>query len=153
MKLAPKDWRPVSLMALALDQDKRPDEALASYQEALRLSPENPAILSNLALYYAVRKNIPEAEALLRRAVAQPGATAQERQNLALVLGLQGKSLEAEHWMRQDLPPEAADANLSYLEAAATPFARSPASAPAASSHASGRTWGSLTADGSAVVR
>ena len=45
----------------------------------------------------------------------QPTATAQERQNLALVLGMEGKMGEAEPLMREDLPPEAADANLAYL--------------------------------------
>jgi Flp pilus assembly protein TadD len=74
-------------------------------------------VLSNLALFHAARGDAPPAEALLRRAVAQPGADAQERQNLALVLGLQGKLAEAERLMRQDLPPEVANANLAYLRA------------------------------------
>jgi Flp pilus assembly protein TadD len=119
--LAPKDWRPLSLMGVALELTQRPDEALAAYNQALKLSPHNPAVLSNLAMYYAARGDTSQAEALLRIAAAQPSATVQERQNLALVLGLQGKSTEAEHLMRQDLPPEAADANLAYFKSAPPP--------------------------------
>ncbi len=82
---------------------------------------------------------------LLLAAAAAPGSTVQERQNLALVLGLQGKAAEAEHLMRQDLPPEEADANLAYFKSGAPP-ARAvvqPASAPAAP-QTPARTWTSV---------
>ena len=143
--LAPKDWRPISLMGVALEQTQRPDEALAAYDQALKLSPDNPAVLSNLALFYATRGDTAQAETLLRRASAQPTATAQERQNLALVLGLEGKTAEAEHLMRQDLPPEIADANLAYFKGAPQP-ARAvvqPVSTPAAPPQPA-RTWSSV---------
>lgn len=123
--IAPKDWRPVSLMGVALEQSQRPDEALAAFNDALALSPENPAVLSNLGLFHAGRGDGAKAEAYLRRAVAAPGASAQERQNLALVLGLRGDLAESERLIRQDLPPEVANANLAYLrEAAASPTAQ-----------------------------
>ena len=143
--LSPKDWRPVSLMGVALEQDERPDDAVAAYSRALKLSPNNPAVLSNLALYYATHNDTAQAEALLRRATAQPTATPQERQNLALVLGLEGKTAEAEHLMREDLPPEAADANLAYFKAEARPAATpvQPA-APPAKGPAPARTWNSV---------
>ena len=144
--LAPKDWRPVSLMGVALEQDERPDDAVVAYNQALKLSPNNPAVLSNLALYYATHNDTAQAEILLRRANAQPTATPQERQNLALVLGLEGKTAEAEHLMREDLPPEAADANLAYFKAANRPNAPSP-SQPAAQTVKAptpARTWNSV---------
>ena len=62
-----------------------------------------------------------QAETLLRRAVANPSAGARERQNLALILGLQGKIGEAERLLRQDLPPEIAEANLTYLRGGSAP--------------------------------
>ena len=117
---APKDWRPQSLLAIALEQSQRDDEALAAHQRALALSPENPAALSNLAMFYAAHGQSAQAEALLRRAVAQPGATAQIRQNLALILGLDGHMAEAEQLARRDLPPAVVDNNLAYLHAAQT---------------------------------
>ena len=133
--LAPKDWRPVSLLAMAYEQTERPDEALIAYKQALVLSPDNPAVMSNLALFYAGRGDPAQAETLLRRVVAQPNTTVQERQNLALVLGLQGKLAEAERLMRQDLPPETVNNNLAYFRTAA---ATTTAPANAA------RTWGAL---------
>ena len=51
----------------------------------------------------------------MRRAAAQPQADPQVRQNLALVVGLQGRFEEAETIARADLPPAEAAANVAYL--------------------------------------
>jgi Flp pilus assembly protein TadD len=117
--LAPRDWRPVSLMAIALEQSNRESDALAAHQKALALAPDNPATLTNLGMYLAVHGDAARAEPLLRKAVAAPGASARERQNLALVLGLEGKFDEAERLARQDLPPDEVQNNLAYLRGAA----------------------------------
>ena len=119
--LKPKDWRAPSLMGIALEQARRPDEARAAHELAVSLAPDSPAALSNMALFKAGQGDREGAEVMLRRAVSLPGATARERQNLALVLGLQGKIAEAEKLMRQDLPPQAADSNLAYLKASTAP--------------------------------
>ena len=73
---------------------------------------------ANLAMHLAGKGDLAGAEALLRVAVAQPSATLQIRQNLALVVGLQGRLDEAEKLARQDLPPETVDNNLAWLRAA-----------------------------------
>lgn len=130
-RLAPRDWRPYSLLGVALEQSLRPAEALEAYDKALSLSPENPAVLSNLAMYHASRGERAEAEALLRRAVVRPDATVRVRQNLALVLGLEGRLDEAERLIREDLPPEMATANLSYLKALQPVSQQPPAQTPA----------------------
>ena len=117
-KVAPRDWRVYSLMAVAHDQNQQPDEARAAYGQALALSPDNPAVLSNLGLWYATHGQTAQGEAYLRRAAVQPAASAQERQNLALVLGMEGKLADAESLMREDLPPEVAAGNMAYLRAA-----------------------------------
>lgn len=114
-RLAPHDWRPVSLLAIALEQADRDDEALQAHQKALALAPDNPATLSNLGLYYATHGEPTLAEPLLRKAAAESSATAQERQNLALVLGMEGRFAEAEQLERQDLPPDVVTNNLAYL--------------------------------------
>jgi Flp pilus assembly protein TadD len=132
--LQPRDWRPVSLLAIALEQSDRDSEALAAHQKALTLAPNNPATLSNLGMYYATHGDPAQAETLLRKAVAAPDAGPRERQNLALVLGMEGRMDEAERLERQDLPPETVTNNLAYLRAAADP---SPAPA-------SSRTWASV---------
>ena len=118
--LDPKDWRYVSLMGVAYEQVSRNAEAETAWRQALQMSPDNPAILSNLAMHYAARGESSEAERLLRQAAAQPGANLQVRQNLALILGLEGKLSEAEQLERQDLPPELAEANMTYLRAASS---------------------------------
>jgi Flp pilus assembly protein TadD len=117
--LAPRDWRPVSLLGVAYEQTERAAEARTIWEQALTLSPENPGVLANLALSWAAAGDLPRAEGLLRRAVARPDATLRVRQNLVLVLGLQGKMTEAERLLREDLPPEMVAANLNWLRSAA----------------------------------
>jgi Flp pilus assembly protein TadD len=131
-QVAPRDWRPASLMGVALTQVRRDDDADAAWRLALSLSPDNPAVLSNMAMALADRGQAAQAETLLRRAVAQPSAGLQVRQNLTLVLGIEGKLGEAEKLLREDLPPDQADANLAYLQA----LTAKPASAPV-----NARTW------------
>jgi Flp pilus assembly protein TadD len=116
---APRDWTVYMLEGVAHEQNEQPDDARAAYLQALALSPNNPAVLSNLALWYAKRGDTCQAEKLLRTASAQPMANARERQNLALVLGMEGRFTEAEQLMRQDLPPPVTDNNLAYLKAEA----------------------------------
>ena len=115
-----RDWRYVSLLGVAYEQVSRVDDAESAWRQALQMSPDNPAILSNLAMHYAARGQGSEAERLLRQAAGQPNASIQVRQNLALILGLEGKLSEAEQLERQDLPPELADANIAYLTAASS---------------------------------
>jgi Flp pilus assembly protein TadD len=109
------DWRILSVQAAALDQMGRQEEAQRYYASALRIAPDEPAVLSNLGLSYALAKDLPKAESTLRRAAARPGADRRVRQNLALVVGLQGRFEEAEQIARSELPPEEAAANVSYL--------------------------------------
>ena len=80
-------------------------------------SPENPDVLTNMAMSAMTRGDTAGAEPLLRRAAAQPGASLKVRLNLAMAVGLNGKMDEAEAMMRRDLPPEAADRNLEWLRA------------------------------------
>ena len=61
-------------------------------------------------------KNLKEAEQTLRRASAFNSREPRVRQNLALVVGLQGRFQEAEEIVRADLSPEEAQANLEYLQ-------------------------------------
>ena len=140
---APRDWRPLSLLGVAYQQVRRGDDARAAWNEALRLSPDNPDVLTNAAIARMGEGDAPSAEILLRRAAAQPTATLKVRQNLALSLGLQGKTAEAEAILRRDLPPEAADANLRWL-AERTAAARGAPVAAAAESAGSARTWSSV---------
>jgi Flp pilus assembly protein TadD len=109
------DWRILSVEGAVLDQLGRPLEAQRYYASALKIKPDDPSVLSNLGMSYALAKDLKNAEATLRRAVAMPGANPRVRQNLALVVGLQGRFAEAESIARADLPPTEAAANVAYL--------------------------------------
>lgn len=137
--LAPNDWRPLSLLGVAYQQVRRTEDARAAWNEGLRLSPDNPAILTNAAMALAASGDAGSAEVLLRRAASRPDATLKTRLNLAMVLGLQGKTAEAEQILRRDLPPEAADRNLQWF--AARMAAASPTTGAGAEA---ARTWSSL---------
>jgi Flp pilus assembly protein TadD len=98
------------------DQLGQHEDAQRYYATALKIAPEEPSVLSNLGLSYALSKNLPEAETVLKRAAARRSADPRVRQNLALVVGLQGRFDEAEAIARADLPPEQAAANVAYLK-------------------------------------
>ncbi len=131
----PGDWQAWSLLGAAYEQVRRPDDARAAWAQALAQSPENPAVLSNMAMSALTQGDSAGAESLLRRAVAQPGASLKVRLNLAMVLGLTGNMAEAEQILRRALPPEAADRNMAWLRerAGGTGVGADQA-----------RTWGSL---------
>ncbi|MGA8898164.1 tetratricopeptide repeat protein [Bradyrhizobium sp.] len=110
------DWRILSVQGTALDQLGRHDEARRYYESALKIVPDEPTVLSNLGLSYVLSKDLPKAEEALRQAYASARADARVRQNLALVIGLQGRFAEAEQIVRADLPADEAAANVAYLK-------------------------------------
>jgi Flp pilus assembly protein TadD len=110
------DWRILSVQGTALDQLGRHEEARGYYASALKIVPGEPSVLSNLGLSYMLTRDLPKAEQTLRQAYASPRADARVRQNLGLVVGLQGRFAEAETIVKADLPPEEAAANVAYLK-------------------------------------
>ena len=110
------DWRILSVQGTALDQLGRHEEARAYYASALKIAPDEPSVLSNLGLSYMLSRDLPKAEQTLRQAYASPRADARVRQNLGLVVGLQGRFAEAETIVKADLPPDEAAANVAYLK-------------------------------------
>jgi Flp pilus assembly protein TadD len=110
------DWRILSVQGTTLDQMGRHDEARRYYASALKIVPDEPSVLSNLGLSYMLSRDLPKAEETLRQAYASKAADARVRQNLGLVVGLQGRFSEAESIVKADLPPEEAAANVAYLK-------------------------------------
>ncbi len=109
------DWHILNAQGAVLDQLGRHAEAQRHYSAALKIVPNEPSVTSNLGLSYALTKDLRRAEATLRQAASRPDATPKVRQNLALVVGLQGRFAEAEKIARADLPDDEAAANVSYL--------------------------------------
>jgi len=109
------DWKLLSAEGAILDQLGQAGEARALYRKALDLKAGEPSVLSNLGMSYVLQGDLKTAETHMRSAAAQPGADSRVRQNLALVVGLQGRFDEAEKIAGQELSPEQAQANVTYL--------------------------------------
>jgi Flp pilus assembly protein TadD len=110
------DWRILSVQGAALDQLGRYEEARQYYASALRIAPNEPSVLSNLGLSYVLSKDLAKAEDVLRKAYNNPDKDPRVRLNLAVVLGLEGRQVEAESIARADLPVEEANANVAELK-------------------------------------
>jgi len=109
------NWSILSAQGSVADQLGDHTQAQAYYDAALKIKPDQPEVLSNLGLSYALAKRLPLAETTLERAAAQPGADMRIRQNLALVLALQGKFSEAQTISARDLSPVDAAANVASI--------------------------------------
>ena len=109
------NWSVLSAQGSVADQLGDHPQAQSYYLAALKIAPDQPQVLSNLGLSYALQRQMPSAEQTLRSAALQPGADMRVRQNLALVLALQGKYGEAEEVSRRDLAPIDAAANVAAI--------------------------------------
>src|SRR5690606_37498893 len=103
-----------------LDQMGRNDQARRIYNQATVIAPGEASVETNLGLSYAMTNELPQAEKHLRRAVQMRGATSKTRQNLALVVGLQGRFAEARALYGAELPPDQVEANMAYVRALLT---------------------------------
>ncbi|MBX8825758.1 tetratricopeptide repeat protein [Ochrobactrum sp. SFR4] len=109
------DWRLLSAEGAILDQQGNSADARVIYQKALQIKPGEASVLSNLAMSYVLSGDLPTAEKYLRQAATANGSDSRVRQNLALVVGLQGRFQEAETIASRELSPEQAKANTDYL--------------------------------------
>lgn len=114
------DWNALSVKGAILDQMGEHDTARALYTQAQVLAPGQASLEANLGLSFAMTNDLDQAEAHLRKAVAMPTATSQIRQNLALVIGLQGRFDEARAIYARELPPQQVDSNMAYIRALLT---------------------------------
>lgn len=117
-KAGETDWRIASALGSAYDQQGMYAKAREQYQTALAADPQNLTVMNNLAMSYALEGNLKQAEAELRSADAQPRAKTvpRIRQNLALVVGLQGRFDEATKLAQEDLPSDQVEENMAYLK-------------------------------------
>ncbi len=114
-QLDSSDWSTFSAYGVALDQNGTHDAARQNYDIALRLSPANATVESNIAMSYILSGQVDQAEVILFRLVSRPDATPAMRQNLAMVASLKGNTAEAEQLVREDLPADQALNNLTVL--------------------------------------
>lgn len=115
------DWRMLSIIGVTMDSLDQHAPAQDYYKRALTVSPDNPKILSNLALSYALDGKPGLAEETLRHAVSLPDADSRIRQNLILVLGVQGKFDEAEKIAGSEMPKALVESNREYFRTMLSP--------------------------------
>lgn len=114
------DWNALLVKGAALDQMGQHAQARALYQQASLMAPGEASIETNLGLSYAMTSDLVKAEQHLRRATQMRGANTRTRQNLALVVGLQGRFGEAKALYAAELPPDQVEANMAYVRALLT---------------------------------
>lgn len=127
---APLNWEVLSSLGVVYDYEGQYEQAQQQYDAALFLDPENPTVLNNKALSLAQQGRLDEAVKTMKVATDQPSASAQARQNLALLMALKGDSEAAERLARKDLPPAVAEANIEYYKSLAKPEPVKPTQKP-----------------------
>jgi len=113
---SPDNPKLLVLLGVVKDVGGRHQQAQAYYQRGLQRAPGEPALTVDLALSLALSGNYPNAIAVLEPVAMAPSGTAQERQTLALIYGLQGSIAEAARLGRIDLDQAAVENNLAYYQ-------------------------------------
>jgi Flp pilus assembly protein TadD len=85
-----KDWKVHSALGVAAASQGQQQEAQRYFWKALKLSPDNPTVMNNLALSFILDQKPTEAENLLKRAQGSKSYGARVTQNLALAQTLSG---------------------------------------------------------------
>lgn len=104
--------------ALGTTYDRHGQHRLAQtlYQKALELEPARTTTLTNYGLSLVLTGDLAGAEHQLRLAAARPDANARVTENLALVLGLQGRFEEMKTVSRTAAPDEVVEQNAALLQ-------------------------------------
>ena len=115
-KLLPDNWDVFSTTGIFHDYVGEFDTAQAAYHAALELSPNNVAVVNNLALSLAQSGKLDDGIAILVKLLNDRKSTPHTRQNLAMLYALSGDIKNAEKLARQDLPADAAVENLTTFQ-------------------------------------
>jgi Flp pilus assembly protein TadD len=110
-------WRTLNALGILFVTKDMIPEAMAYYTEALKQSPDNPAILNNVGLSQAVDHNYPRAIEALKQASSLAPADARRKQvdlNLAMVLGVSGDMDGARDVAEKYLDGPALENNLGF---------------------------------------
>ena len=129
MEERPDDPKLLLLLGVTRDLAGEHGEAQGYYRQGLVRVPGDPALTVNLALSLALGGNYTNAIAELQPLAMSTTGSAQERQTLALIYGLNGNTAEAARLGRIDLDDTSVAHNLAYYESlrGLSPEARSQA--------------------------
>jgi Flp pilus assembly protein TadD len=110
-----KDWKTLSAQGTLRAKRGQHAEAQQYFLAALQEQPDAVSVINNLALSYALDGKADKSEELLRKAVAGGQGDKRVRQNLAMVLGLQGKFEEARQVAAVDMTEQEAKSSMAYM--------------------------------------
>lgn len=113
-QLDPRDIQAWNGLGVAYDMAGDHASAEAAYRQGLEVAPDSMLLRNNLGLSLALAGRHDESIQMLTSVVADPGARARNRQNLALAYGLKGDLAAAERISRIDLENDAVENNLAY---------------------------------------
>lgn len=116
LAVSPDNPKLLVLLGVVEDVAGRHRQAQAYYKHGLQRSPGDPALNVDLALSLALSGDYSNAVAVLQPMATAPSGTAQERQTLALIFGLEGSTAEAARLGRVDLDAAAVAHNLAYYQ-------------------------------------
>ena len=105
-----------NLLGLAEDLNGNHVAAQSAYSSALRISPGDGEVLTNMALSMALAGSFEQAEAILRRGEGTPDAIPLAGQNLALVFALAGQFMQALEVAGRELPSGQVAENAPFYE-------------------------------------
>ncbi|MFN3312299.1 MAG: tetratricopeptide repeat protein [Hyphomonas sp.] len=108
-------------LGTAYDQMGEHRMAQAAYQRALGLEPDRTTTLTNYGLSLMLSGDLTGAERQLRAAAEKPGADVRVQQNLALVLGLQGRFDEMKAVSGDAAPANVTEQNARLVRALVSP--------------------------------
>jgi Flp pilus assembly protein TadD len=110
-----KDWKTLSAQGTLRAKRGQHAEAQQYFLAALQEQPDSVSVINNLALSYALDGKADKSEELLRKAVASGQGDKRVRQNLAMVLGLQGKFEEARQVASVDMSAQEAKSSMAFM--------------------------------------
>lgn len=87
------DWRVVSAQGVAASGLGRQKDAQRHFARALKLSPDNPAVLNNMAMSLILDRKPDQAEIMLQRAAKAGAPREQVERNIALAKALKDDAL------------------------------------------------------------
>jgi Flp pilus assembly protein TadD len=114
LRADPSDYRAYNGMGVAYDMIGDHRAAQAHYRVGLAEKPNHRALRNNLALSLALSDDFAESVEILERLTLEQKGNKRQKLNLAMVLGLAGRTEEAARAARQELPEIQVQSNLLY---------------------------------------
>lgn len=114
-EVAPDRAETWAALGTTFDREGQHRLAQTSYQRALEIEPYRTTTLTNYGLSLVLSGDLAGAEAKLRLAAANPDAGARVTENLALVLGLQGRFEDMKAVSGAAAPDQVVDQNAELL--------------------------------------